>query len=1182
MFLELTFHSCDPEFWRNNFVKTGTTHNGRSVIAVSGKHSIALAMKWPDAEHDGLLGFAIRRTGPDRRTEWLPSVLRFEGEQIHKGKLYDSIEAPVQSMIWSDFGISEDRKGIGLPAGSRFVYEVIPVRGTPTELKRMDDESVRVCISTEPEHEHGPDEPEVHFNRGLSDMQEYERLFGEGKNPNDDPEAMSWLARDLDTNIIKFKKRAADNPDLLLDVAAYHLEHEGVIDALVEVGSRARVSLDWGKEEQDPKNPGPNGPAYERLKNAGVFVHKRRHVNISHNKYVVLKSADGKPLSVLTGSTNFTNGGIATQSNQSVIVHNPELAQAYLDDFERVLKNDNSGLRSANKKGRVIDETLEVHFSPHSAKDRPDLDRMTELATKATSSRLFMTFRMTDKALVESVLDDSLPVFGVVDRAYHGEDNSGDRLIFDEAHSARPRIAACNAPLDDEPDEDALFVELKRDGYNPIVHHKILLLDWDHPNCVVVTGSANYSSNSTTHNDENSLIISGDMRLAEEYFIEFCRLFTHWRPRWLTERENHVHSQEHLASDGSWTKAWAEGGRIAEFLGVATAGGIAESTAPAVQPVGPAGVGRSGVRASLAGERIEHIVVLMLENRSFDHMLGYLPGVNGIQGKAHENYVDPQKPTKDGTFSAEKAVFFGIPEGDIPPPAKMKGIDTELYGGPNHSFPAASEQLYGDAWGPTGDDAKGATPETNNGFVKSYSAGLMRTYADWAKKDPDFVMPKAPPHDHLAAVMAAFTPEQLPVINGLAQDFCVCDNWFSEVPGPTEPNRLFMHAATSVGFVHNPWEYPIEARTIYEDIDEHGEKTWAFYSHDLSDASNFPALKGRVDRLHSFDKFARDLEKPDDFANYVFLCPRYSNSEDGFANSQHAPWDVRFGEHWIADVYEALRKSEIWEKTLLIVTYDEHGGFYDHVYPPEQYVLPPDNITSPTPYDQKHYGYMFNSKTGRPKPQYVFGFDRLGFRVPTVLISPWLEQGLVENRQMQHTSVLATVRKMWGLRDQPLTAREGQAQDFCDLFETRNSVRTDCPTTLVRPPLPELSLNEALDQPLSPVQKEVFVIVNHLDGHEHSGKLAPVPTTQREAARYIEERNQAHQRYHEARAGQYTVTTDEEGKFRWELKDKDGSTIAVSPTVFDSAQQTRASIERLRETAFGAFEECKSPKKTKK
>ncbi len=523
-----------------------------------------------------------------------------------------------------------------------------------------------------------------------------------------------------------------------------------------------------------------------------------------------------------------------------------------------------------------------------------------------------------------------------------------------------------------------------------------------------------------------------------------------------------------------------------------------------------------------AGARIKHVVVLMLENRSFDQMLGLLPGVNGVKlgpdgiDPAHVNYLDPQKPDPSQAYPVHKAQYFGIPEGDIPPPTDVKGISTDLYGGPSHSFPSASQQLYNDAWGPGGSGAKGTTPSTGSGFVKGYAAELMRTYAAWAKQDTTFKVPDAPPRDHIEVAMAAFTPEQLPVINGLAEAFCVCDNWFSEVPGPTEPNRLFMHAATSVGLVHNPWEFPIGARTIYEDIVAAGGRTWGCYYYDLADTANFPVLKGQTDKILPFDRFATDLQSPSTFPNYVFLCPRYTNSEQGFANSQHAPYDVRYGEHWIADVYEALRKSAIWDNTLLVITYDEHGGFYDHVLPPDQNILSPDGIASPTAYDKTKYGYMFDS-SGKPQQEYVFNFDRLGCRVPAVLVSPWIARGHVESRRLQHTSVLATVRKMWGLSATPLTAREGQAGTFEDLFQKLPRARTDCPTTLARPPLPDESLQAAMDQPLSHVQQEIFQQVNHLDGHPDSGKPAPMPKTQGEASRYIAERNLAHRRYHDAR-----------------------------------------------------------------
>lgn len=527
----------------------------------------------------------------------------------------------------------------------------------------------------------------------------------------------------------------------------------------------------------------------------------------------------------------------------------------------------------------------------------------------------------------------------------------------------------------------------------------------------------------------------------------------------------------------------------------------------------------------------------MLENRSFDQMLGSLPGVDGVspasadhtaeaaepgEPGARVNYVDPQHPSAEGAFPVSVAQYFGIPDGDVPPPQSLDGVATELYGGPSHSFPAATQQLCNDQRGPAGRGAIGAVPASNNGFVSSYRAELLRTYAAWARRDPTFRAPAEPPPDHLAVAMAAFSPSQLPVLSTLAETFCVCDQWFSEVPGPTEPNRLFMHAGTSMGFVHNPWEYPVTARTIYEDIDEQGTRSWATYYFDLADASNFPALKSQVAKLRPFSQFYTDLGDPDSFPNYVFLCPQYMNSPDGFANSQHAPWDVRYGEHLIADVYEALRGSDIWESTLFIVTYDEHGGFYDHVLPPSEGVLPPDGLRSPTDYDRQKYPYTFNAD-GTPNPEYVFGFDRLGFRVPTVLVSPWIEAGRIESRRLQHTSVLATVRRMWGLRPEPLTAREGQAVPFDDLLESLGSPRTDCPLTLDRPSLPSASLQEAADQPLSPAQRDVFAQVTHLDGHPDTGQPVAVPATQGEAARYIAERDGAHRSHHAGEASGETA-----------------------------------------------------------
>ncbi|MEM7156330.1 MAG: alkaline phosphatase family protein [Myxococcota bacterium] len=1132
---------------------------------MSGTHGVALAMGWPQGQTQDLLGFAISRRDGGGEPTWLPVVVQFEGRPIETGKLYPSNESPIQSMVWNDFGVSDDKTSHGLPPDTEFTYSVAPVRGTPDQFQVCEDQAVAVTVRTEPEYaEKGAS---VFFNRGLSDSQEYERLFGEGHVPDpnkpEDAEAMAWLARGLDVAIIKFIEEAIDDESLTLDAAVYHLDHQGVIDALAKLGKRCRVSMDWGSEEEhaDPPNTGPNQPAYDRLTKAGVTVHQRRHVAISHNKYMLLKGADGKGKAILTGSTNFTNGGISTQSNQSVIVRDPEVAAVYLEDFERVLQDDNKGLREFNAQGEVISDSLEVYFSPHSASDTPDLDRFKALARDAESSMLFLTFRMTSHEVLSEIFsrgdsqDDDLLVFGVADRVYKGNDGSGDRLIYDESLAGDPRVVSAADPLDDlseEPGEDVLYDELKREGYDPLVHHKILLADWDSPECTVVTGSANYSNNSSKNNDENSLVIRGDQRLAQQYFVEFARLYTHWRGRWLEERNyKHEHQALTLAADSSWTKTWYSGSRNTELLKLALG---AEAFARTMEPTPAEKVAREAARKA-AAPRMEHVIVLMLENRSFDHMMGFLPGVEGVLGDdgkvdpARYNYADPLDSTS-AKYTVGQAEYFAIPADD----------HKDEYGGPSHSYPAATEQIFGQKYQQS--SPPGSEPAVNNGFIKSYIKELK-----FSQKVDD---PKA---KHVRVAIDAFSPTQMPSISTLAEEFCVCDHWYSEVPGPTEPNRLFTHAATSEGLTHNVWDHAIQSRTIQENLAAKGH-SWRFYYQDLSDSNQFPALKREVDQVRPFEKLYEDL-RSGDLPAYSFLCPRYSDTDTEFANSQHAPYDVRYGEHLIADVYEAVRRSPKWKNILLIVTYDEHGGFYDHVYPPRDGVHNPDGLTSPTAYDAElnksnpdKYGYLMGD-------DYKFTFQRLGCRVPAVLISPWIAKGTVDSTRYQHTSIAATLKEVYELPEF-LTRRDAQANTFTSVLARATEARDDAPLTVPRPPLPGQGSNEAAPapgtKPLGVLQRGVYATLTHLDGHPDSGKPPRVPKTQAEASAYIKERYDAHNAFHHALAknGRFEVYQDKAGEHRWRLRDGAGQIIASSGEGMKTKAEVDAEIETIRNLAPSA------------
>ena len=366
---------------------------------------------------------------------------------------------------------------------------------------------------------------------------------------------------------------------------------------------------------------------------------------------------------------------------------------------------------------------------------------------------------------------------------------------------------------------------------------------------------------------------------------------------------------------------------------------------------------------------IKHIVVLMLENRSFDHLLGKLPNVDGPAG--HSN-VDPENDdVVPVTFDAD-----GFSPA-LPDPAR----DGEMFGDPHHDVVAVNVQLFEEVIPPGW-----ATP-TNSGFIE---AGRQSE-----DKDAERIARE---------VMKCFdTPAQLVTMTELAKEFVVCDHWFASVPGPTWPNRLFVHAATSDGHVDNTFR-PYDVPTIYDRLDA-AKVDWAIYYHDIPQSACLHELLDRTDSqgrrcMRSIDQFYKDARRHSTgpkgnkaLPSYVFIEPGYFEPARTFwgrvldvlkwvghffhlpvkpsmnhPNDQHAPHDVRLGEHLIADVYEALRaNADVWQETLLIVLHDEHGGLYDHVAPGE--AENPDGKSSADP---------------------KFDFDRLGLRVPAILVSPWL------------------------------------------------------------------------------------------------------------------------------------------------------------------------------------------------
>ena len=424
---------------------------------------------------------------------------------------------------------------------------------------------------------------------------------------------------------------------------------------------------------------------------------------------------------------------------------------------------------------------------------------------------------------------------------------------------------------------------------------------------------------------------------------------------------------------------------------------------------------------------IEHVIVLILENRSFDHIFGARHGVEGLQGTE----TNPDSRPFDGIPGSPVRVYVepSNPYVTVPDPP--------------HEYADVCQQLFGSVVVPDPSVA------TNQGFVIAYGE----------KAGPNGLVNGA---GIARQAMQYFSPPQLPVLNRLADEFVLCDHWFSSVPGPTWPNRLYLHCATSGGLADSPSNPTVvgnvlfglyKLRTIYESLDGAG-KTWRIYYHDPPQSLSLQYVHDRWStNMRTFDAFSADLQVPG-FPNYVVIEPNSGLLSSADGNDMHPSHDVRKGEALIAAIYDALRDSDYWQKSLFVIVFDEHGGFFDHVRPPYEapHAIPPDDVPSVNP---------------------PFRFDRFGLRVPCVLVSPWLPRGYVDKREFDHSSLPATVKKLFGL-----PSFLGKRDEVANTFETLllPTVREHTLPSEETQPLPTGGGSAAIDLTLSEHQKALLAM----------------------------------------------------------------------------------------------------------
>lgn len=411
--------------------------------------------------------------------------------------------------------------------------------------------------------------------------------------------------------------------------------------------------------------------------------------------------------------------------------------------------------------------------------------------------------------------------------------------------------------------------------------------------------------------------------------------------------------------------------------------------------------GWDGVVRDHRKSKLKHLFVLMLENRSFDHMLGH-SGITGTDaGTGQPTQIDGLNGTQTNTHDGVAyAPAHGAPD--------RSTFD------PGHGFPAVLEQLCG----------AGARYERGAPYPPVNNSGFASNYGRSHPEDP-------------GGAMRCFTPDQVPVITALAKEFVVCDRWFCSMPGPTEPNRWFVHAGTAGDFdnsptsaeiaesMFNPWGgFEFANGTVFNLLKKAGVKYRIYACDEFPNVAELDGVSRTFD-VDDFEDFAGDVSSPSYDAAYTFIEPSYDVfREYKGGNSQHPLGSAKAGEMLIKQTYEAIRRSPHWESSMLIVLYDEHGGFYDHVAPPPA------------------------RATGSIGRAYGFAFDQLGPRIPAIVVSPLIPRNLIDHRTYEHSSVIATLTSMFGLGG--LTPRTATSSDLKHLA-ILDAPRQDTPLTLPDP-----------------------------------------------------------------------------------------------------------------------------------
>jgi phosphatidylserine/phosphatidylglycerophosphate/cardiolipin synthase-like enzyme len=513
---------------------------------------VLLAMDWPEgAKFDDFLGFAILRSPgfvPNEKDGYLLNKIGFQPPGPNSQSLPSSL-SPIQKFLWWDSSIT-DATGL-----RQFEYTITPVRGMgPGNLTLVHQAEVTISVTVPNVKRDGI---ATWFNRAVVSSQGFDKAFP-------DPQkalgaCMEWLANGMQDAFPAILKGASE-----IDGAIYHLtDKEWVVPALKGFGGPLSVVY------EDRPNDTTDRPAIKLLKSDHFAGFPRSKTNIMHDKFLV----DAKGGRVLTGSANFTPEGLTSQANVLHIFSSPQLAGLY-SAREKLLQSDPPVKQTAQSAAwsssvKVGKAKVRVFFSPEPANSRVSIDTVISAINKARQSVIFCMFDPTDPALLTSLMeigDRGKLLYGMLNSISDpakASKKAQQNVLSDSGEpprkpsaSAQIRVTLYNRSRQDKKilaysyfqkgDTPAGFlpelstVDLssmstlppsKRPAPAVHIHHKFIVIDAETDTPIIYTGSANLSANSTNHNDENLLEITGSPELAQTYFAEFMRLYEHYRAR---------------------------------------------------------------------------------------------------------------------------------------------------------------------------------------------------------------------------------------------------------------------------------------------------------------------------------------------------------------------------------------------------------------------------------------------------------------------------------------------------------------------------------------------------------------------------------------------------------------------------------------------------------------------------